>query len=164
MSRVSAGEENMKVSPSFEETVSTEGDLETQDLKPREIDYVYADHFVTVKEETFAGTHLLLDLWDAVGLDDPDLIERALHDAVAISGASLLHLHLHQFTPSGGISGVAVLAESHISIHTWPERGYAAFDLFMCGDTHPELAVPILQCAFSAGRAEVTNIRRGKIV
>lgn len=76
-------------------------------LKPREIDYVYADHFVTVKEETFSGTHLLLDLWDAVGLDDPDLIERTLHDAVTISGASLLHLHLHQFTPSGGISGVA---------------------------------------------------------
>ena len=72
MSRVAADEKNMKVSPSFEETVSTEGDLETQDLKPREIDYVYADHFVIVKEETFAGTHLLLDLWDAVGRDDPD--------------------------------------------------------------------------------------------
>ena len=164
MSRVSADEKNMKVPPSFEEIVSTEGDLETQDLKPREIDCVYADHFVTVKEETFAGTHLLLDLWDAVGLDDADLIERALHDAAAISGASLLHLHLHQFTPSGGISGVAVLAESHISIHTWPERGYAAFDLFMCGDTHPELAVPILRRAFSAARTEVTNIQRGKIV
>ena len=160
---LSAGEENMNMSPSFEETVSTEGDLETQDIKPREIDFVDTDHFVTIDKETFAGTHLLLDLWEAVGLDDPNHIKNALHDAVAVSGASLLHLHLHQFTPSGGISGVAVLAESHISVHTWPERGYAAFDLFMCGDTQPELAVPILQCAFSAGRAEVTNIRRGKI-
>ena len=118
---------------------------------------------MTVGTESFAGIHLLLDLWDASGLDDADLIERALRDSIKIAGASLLHIHLHHFTPSGGISGIAVLAESHISIHTWPERGYAAIDLFMCGDTHPELAVPVLKNAFGSSRAEVTNFQRGKV-
>ena len=54
------------------------------------------------------------------------------------AGATLLHIHLHHFTPNGGVSGVAVLAESHISIHSWPEYGYAALDVFMCGDGRSE--------------------------
>jgi len=49
----------------------------------------------------------------------------------------LLHIHLHHFSHNGGVSGVAVLAESHISVHTWPERDYAAIDVFMCGHTSP---------------------------
>ncbi|HYF10022.1 MAG TPA: adenosylmethionine decarboxylase, partial [Candidatus Paceibacterota bacterium] len=80
------------------------------------------DHFVTQDGLTFAGTHLILDLWGCTGLDDEALIDRALRKATEVSGATLLHIHLHRFLPSGGISGVAVLAESHISIHTWPER------------------------------------------
>ena len=54
-----------------------------------------------------------------------------------------LHLHFHRFGKEQGISGVAVLAESHISVHTWPERNYIAFDIFMCGDTNPELVCRI---------------------
>jgi len=61
-------------------------------------------------------------------------MEATLREAVLQAGATLLHIHLHHFTPNGGISGVAVLAESHISVHTWPERNFAAFDVFMCGD------------------------------
>ena len=80
------------------------------------------DHFVTQDGVTFAGTHLILDLWGCTGLDDEELIDRAFRKAIEVSGATLLHIHLHRFLPSGGISGVAVLAESHISIHTWPER------------------------------------------
>ena len=79
------------------------------------------------------------------------------------TGATIVGQSFHKFSP-GGVTGVLAIAESHLSIHTWPERGYAAFDLFMCGDTHPELAVPILRRAFSAARTEVTNIQRGKIV
>ena len=90
------------------------------------------DHFVTRNGVTFAGSHLIVDLWEAEGLDDKDRIEQAMIDAVEAAGATLLHIHLHTFTPGGGISGVAVLAESHISVHTWPKRGYAAFDIFMC--------------------------------
>jgi len=87
------------------------------------------DHFVTINGQTFAGSHLIIDFWEAEGLSDKNRIEQAMIDAVEAAGATLLHIHLHTFTPSGGISGVAVLAESHISVHTWPERGYAAFDI-----------------------------------
>jgi len=81
----------------------------------------------------FAGTHIILDCWGASRLNELDHIEQSLRDAVAIAGATLLHIHLHHFTPNGGVSGVAVLAESHISIHTWPERAYAALDIFISG-------------------------------
>ncbi len=77
--------------------------------------------------------------------------------------ATLLHIHLHHFTPNGGISGVAVLAESHISVHTWPEKDYAAFDVFMCGDSNPHRAVEILNRYFHPSRFEVIEERRGKI-
>lgn len=77
--------------------------------------------------------------------------------------ATLLHIHLHHFTPNGGISGVAVLAESHISVHTWPEKDYAAFDVFMCGDSNPHRAVEILGRYFHPSRSEVLEERRGKI-
>ena len=79
------------------------------------------------------------------------------------SGATLLHIHLHHFTLNGGISGVAVLAESHISVHTWPERGYAAFDVFMCGEARPERALDVFRKAFSPGRVIVREHRRGLV-
>ena len=66
------------------------------------------------------------------------------------------------FEPNGGVSGVAVLAESHISTHTWPERDYAAFDVFMCGDAQPIKAVAILKEAFEAAEVRVTEILRGE--
>ena len=86
------------------------------------------DHFIQRDGEIFAGTHLILDFHGATGLDDLERMERGLRGAVEAAGATLLHIHLHHFTPNGGISGVAVLAESHISVHTWPERDYAAFN------------------------------------
>jgi len=120
-----------------------------------------ADHFITREGLTFAGSHLIIDLWEAEGLDDIDRIDRAMRDAVDAAGATLLHIHLHTFTPSGGISGVAVLAESHISVHTWPERGYAAFDVFMCGNAEPRKALAVLESAFAPGRVVVGIHKRG---
>ena len=120
-----------------------------------------ADHFITREGVTFAGSHLIIDLWEAEGLDDKDRIEQAMRNAVQAAGATLLHIHLHTFTPNGGISGVAVLAESHISVHTWPERGYAAFDVFMCGDSEPRKALPVLEHAFAAKRVVVGVHKRG---
>jgi S-adenosylmethionine decarboxylase len=121
------------------------------------------DHFVTREGFQFAGTHLIIDLWDAKHLDELDTMELAMREAVNISGATLLHIHLHHFTPSGGISGVAVLAESHISVHTWPERAYAAFDIFMCGDAKPEMSLPVLKQHFYPGRMEINEHLRGII-
>ncbi len=119
------------------------------------------DHFITENGLCFAGRHIILDLWNAKGLDDIDLIERAMRKAVDVAGATLLHIHLHHFTPNGGVSGVAVLAESHISIHTWPERDYAALDIFMCGDAVPSKAVSVFREAFAAGHASVNEHKRG---
>ena len=118
------------------------------------------DHFVTKDGVTFAGDHLIIDLYDAQQLDDQAHIERTMRACVDASGATLLHIHLHPFEPTG-VSGVAVLAESHISVHTWPEAGFAAFDVFMCGDTRPEKCIDILADAFKAKNVEVTNLKRG---
>ncbi len=120
-----------------------------------------ADHFITRDGVTFAGHHLIIDLWEAEGLDDQQRIEQAMRDAVEAAGATLLHIHLHTFEPNGGISGVAVLAESHISVHTWPEKGYAAFDVFMCGNADPKKTLPVLEQAFAAKRTVLGCHKRG---
>ena len=81
---------------------------------------------------------------------------------VEAAGATLLHIHLHHFNPNNGISGVAVLAESHISIHSWPERRYAALDVFMCGDAQPHKTIPVLRRAFTPDRTVVAEHLRGR--
>lgn len=121
------------------------------------------DHFIIRDGKEFAGTHIIIDLWEASRLDELAHMEAAMREAVKVCGATLLHIHLHHFTPSGGISGVAVLAESHISVHTWPERDFAAFDVFMCGDARPENAIPVLQRYFSPGRINVSQHYRGVV-
>lgn len=119
------------------------------------------DHFNQKNGIEYAGTHLILDLWDAERLDDLKLMEETMREAVITCGATLLHIHLHHFTPTYGISGVAILAESHISVHTWPERNFAAFDIFMCGDAKPEYAIPILKKAFNPGNMNISEHLRG---
>ena len=119
------------------------------------------DHFITRNGLTYAGCHLIIDLWEAEGLNDRNRIETALIDAVKAAGATLLHIHLHTFSEGGGISGVAVLAESHISVHTWPEKGYAAFDVFMCGDAEPRKALGVFKAAFNPGRIVIGEHKRG---
>ncbi|MEM8838798.1 MAG: adenosylmethionine decarboxylase [Pseudomonadota bacterium] len=121
------------------------------------------DFFIEKDGEKFAGSHIIIDLYDADRLNDQAHIEDAMLECVEKAGATLLHIHLHPFEPEG-VSGVAVLAESHISVHTWPEAGYAAFDVFMCGDAKPERCIEILGQAFNAGRVEVSELRRGSKV
>jgi S-adenosylmethionine decarboxylase len=120
-----------------------------------------ADHFALRNGVRCAGVHLIIDLHGAKGLDDIDLIEATLRRCVDAAGATLLHIHLHHFQPNG-VSGVAVLAESHISIHTWPDAGYAALDVFMCGRANPDACVPVLRDAFKAKHVEVEEILRGQ--
>ena len=143
-----------------EEQTTAAGPREEAGEKPRE-KTGRKDFFVERDGMRFAGTHLIIDLYEAEGLDDRARIERAMRDCVEASGATLLHLHLHHFSPNGGISGVAVLAESHISIHSWPEYGYAALDVFMCGDARPHAAVEVLRAAFRPGRIVVGEHLRG---
>jgi len=91
------------------------------------------------------------------------LIEETLRQCAVAAGATILHCHLHHFLPNGGISGVLVLAESHISIHSWPERGFAAVDLFMCGECDPYKAVPILRQAFAPAFVTLGENKRGLV-
>ena len=119
------------------------------------------DYFVTKDGLCYAGTHLIIDLWDAEGLDDEKRVEKALRDCIAAAGATLIAMNVHRFTENGGISGIAVLAESHISIHTWPERAYAALDIFMCGDAKPALAIPVLKAAFKPRHVAISEHKRG---
>jgi S-adenosylmethionine decarboxylase len=121
------------------------------------------DYFIHENGVSFAGRHLLVDLWDADNLTDIETIEAALRKAAEAADATVLSAHLHQFSDSGGVSGVLILAESHISIHTWPERDYAAIDVFMCGSCNPHNALPILKAAFNAGSVTLNETRRGVV-
>jgi S-adenosylmethionine decarboxylase len=120
------------------------------------------DHFVVRNGVRCAGAHLIVDLYQASRLDDIGHVEQTLRDCVDAAGATLLHIHLHHFEPNGGVSGVAVLAESHISIHSWPEHGYAALDIFMCGNANPDACVPVLRKAFSPKNVAVSEHLRGQ--
>jgi S-adenosylmethionine decarboxylase len=122
------------------------------------------DGFVERDGMRFAGTHLMLDLWHGSRLDDVDLVETALRSAAEAAGATLLNIDLHCFTPGGGITGVAVLAESHISIHTWPECAYAAVDVFMCGDAEPHKTIEVLRHAFQPRMLTISEHERGVIL
>lgn len=107
------------------------------------------------------ATHLLVELWDAGSLSDIRAVEAALIRAAQESGATVLHSYMHPFGAQKGVSGVVVLAESHIAIHTWPERGYAAVDVFMCGACDPYRAVAVFREAFKPARVEISEHRRG---
>lgn len=110
----------------------------------------------------YAGKHLLVDLYGAQNIDNVESVSQALVAGVKAARATLLHQYYHYFTPNGGVSGVCVLAESHISIHSWPEFNYAAVDIFMCGDADPHKAVDVLRQSFSPSKVLIDEIRRGK--
>jgi S-adenosylmethionine decarboxylase len=113
------------------------------------------DYFIERDGVRCAGTHLIIDLFGAKRLDDLKHIKETLKRCVEVAGATLLHIHLHHFTPKGGVSGVAVLAEGHISIHSWPERGNAALDVFMGGEAKPDLAIDVVKQAFKPAKLAV---------
>jgi S-adenosylmethionine decarboxylase len=121
------------------------------------------DHFVEADGLRYAGAHLIVDMWGAAHLDDLGFVERALHAAADAAGATTLDARLHHFSPSRGVTGVLILAESHISIHTWPEHGFAAADIFMCGDCRPHDAVAVLRGAFAPERVQVSELKRGVV-
>ena len=124
---------------------------------------ISADHFIIEKKKMYAGQHLLLDFWGVEFNNSLITLKKVLKNAIKVSGATLLHIHLHRFGKQQGISGVAVLAESHISVHTWPERDYIAFDIFMCGDTNPEASAEYLLKTLKPKKKILKKIKRGVI-
>lgn len=109
------------------------------------------------------GWHLLLDL---AGVEEPLLrdaarLETCMRAAAEAAGASVLSGHFHAFGGDGGVTGVLVLAESHLTIHTWPEFGFAAIDAFMCGSAVVERVVGPIRQALAPRRIEVRRAVRG---
>ena len=123
----------------------------------------HEDYFTQLKNSEYAGKHILIDIWEAENLDDRELLAKTLKASVDAAGATLLHIHIHQFTSTGGLSGTAILAESHINVHTWPERCFAAFDVFMCGKTEPEKVEAVIKQAFRPKKLKVELRYRGEV-
>jgi S-adenosylmethionine decarboxylase len=118
--------------------------------------------FIEQDKVRFAGTHLLIDLFGARRLDDLKHIRETLRRCVEAAGATLLHVHLHHFGPNDGVSGVAVLSQGHISIHSSPEAGYVALDAFMGRDAKPEAAIEVVKQAFKPARVVVKEHLRAE--
>lgn len=109
------------------------------------------------------GTHCILELYDCPAglLNDQKHLRDAIRDAAIASKSTLLEEVQHSFTPQG-VTALGLLAESHISVHTWPERGYAAADVFTCGEhTLPERACELLVRRLQARRYSLQHIERG---
>ena len=109
------------------------------------------------------GRHLLLELFDCApdAIDNLEAVKGALVEAAKRAHATIVDVVFHEFNPFG-ISGVVVIAESHLSIHTWPEYRYAAVDIFSCGDVlKPEVAARYLVEQFAAERTSVVEMQRG---
>lgn len=110
-----------------------------------------------------AGIHLLADFHgvDPVLLTVSVEIDALLRAGAEAAGARILHSHFHSFGDMMGVTGVLLLAESHISIHTWPEYGFAAADIFMCGEAQPQLALQVIELALKPASRVVQTIERG---
>lgn len=111
------------------------------------------------------GYHLLVEFYncDADILDEVWLVEKHMNQAAKDCGATIIQSTFHRFEPHG-VSGVVVIAESHLAIHTWPEYGYASVDLYTCGDTiDPMVAYDVLKAKFKAKMADMQVVHRGNL-
>lgn len=108
------------------------------------------------------GRHLICELFGASGLTDEAHVEDVLTRTARACGATILETRLHPFDENDGITGVILLAESHVTIHTWPEHDYAAVDLFLCGDCDPADGVPVLERGFDPDTVQKATFDRGR--
>lgn len=109
------------------------------------------------------GRQVIVDAYhcNVQALDDTVRIENLLRDAAHATGAHVLKIHVHRFQPQG-VTGLALVSTSHLAVHTWPEHGYAAIDIFTCGDNDPWPGVEVLLTGLSAGHAWGQEWPRGK--
>ena len=109
------------------------------------------------------GCHAILECYecDEVMLKDQSMLEQHLIEAAKAAGATVLHTSFHKFDRGEGVTGVIVLAESHISVHTWPEYGYMAVDVFMCGECNPLVSTDYIINNLRIGKFSVDKIERG---
>lgn len=110
------------------------------------------------------GYHILVDYYECSDtiLSNPVLVEKCMIEAAKIASATVIEAHFHHFSPLG-VSGVVIIQESHLTIHTWPELRYAAVDIFTCGpQMKPEKALEYLKKMLEAHRLEKREIMRGR--
>ena len=107
------------------------------------------------------GQHLLIECQGEHAMLDSDRLEDLMTRAAQASGATIIASHFHKFGGHGGVTGVLMLAESHITVHTWPEVSYAAFDIFMCGEAQPQKAAQIIADQFPNADVSIKAINRG---
>ncbi len=109
------------------------------------------------------GRHIILEMWGCQNLDSVETAESALREMVSALDVHLLDLKVYPFSPVG-VTGMAIVSESHLVIHTWPEYGYAAVDVFTCGSPrNPEDAVDVLRRHYQPERIGVMEINRGQV-
>ncbi|HSJ37518.1 MAG TPA: adenosylmethionine decarboxylase [Planococcus sp. (in: firmicutes)] len=108
------------------------------------------------------GRHVIAELWqcDFDKLNDMDYIEKTFVDAALKSGAEVREVAFHKFAPQG-VSGVVIISESHLTIHSFPEHGYASVDVYTCGDMDPTIAADYIAQALGSQSSEVTELSRG---
>ncbi|MCD6539176.1 MAG: adenosylmethionine decarboxylase [Candidatus Omnitrophica bacterium] len=109
----------------------------------------------------YAGIHLIIEIWGGCHLTSLSKIKKILAKAAKVCQATLLKIDLHKFSPNGGVSGIAIIQESHISIHTWPEYKYAALDIFVCGTINPYKAIDVIKKEFKPKKLQVVEVKRG---
>ena len=109
------------------------------------------------------GRHLIVEMWEARNLNSADALEQGLRDAVRAIDGTLLDVRVIRF-PVHGVTGVAIIAESHIAVHTWPEYGYAAVDIFTCNlEADIQAGVDALSVQLLPARVQVREIPRGLV-
>lgn len=119
-------------------------------------------NFVSTKK-SYAGIHLIAEFWGSRIIEDSKKIERILITAAKKTKNIPLKIAIHKFNPRG-VTGVVLLAESHIAIHTWPQINYTAIDIFTCGEKAvPFKALDYLKKKFQPKKVEIKEIKRGKL-
>lgn len=108
------------------------------------------------------GRHVISELWgcDFDKLNDMEFIEKTFVDAALKSGAEIREVAFHKFAPQG-VSGVVIISESHLTIHSFPEHGYASIDVYTCGDLDPTVAADYIAEALGAQTRETIELPRG---
>lgn len=129
----------------------------------RSIQWIQEEKKGEIKKHKYSGLHLLAEFWDGRIIDSADRIREILVEAVKRANNTPLEFVVHKFQPQG-VTGIVLLAESHISIHTWPECNYVALDIYTCGDKSlPMKALEYLKSEFQPKRFEISKIKRGKV-
>lgn len=120
------------------------------------------DFFVEKDGIRYSGSHIIVDVYGSKRLSEIEYMENFFKECVEVCGATLLNMNFHSFGINGGISGVAILSESHISVHTWPEYDYFALDIFMCGSAEPKKSLNVIRKYFFPKRMIVNEFLRGQ--